>query len=166
MKNIAFILLTLFWSMTAFSQSLTPDVVAAGGDYYTNSNGSLSWTLGETVIGTVSNENTTFTQGFQQSLYSVVAIEDVEDNSYNVFIYPVPASDFINVDITSQDKTIKLNMALYDVSGNKLYEQPVQSASYHEQLTLGKYSSNTFMLRVTNTKNQVSKTFKILKLSY
>jgi hypothetical protein len=152
--------------MTAFSQSLTPDVVAAGGDYYVTNTGSLSWTLGEAVIETVSNNETTFTQGFQQSLYEVVDIEDVKDDSYTVFVYPVPASDFLNIDITSQDKTVSLNVELFDIAGNKLYEQAVQSSSFHENMSLTKYRSNSLVLKITNTKNQIVKTFKILKVPF
>ena len=50
-----------------FGQTLTPEVLAASGDYFTSTSNSLSWTLGESVIETYSSSNNSLTQGFQQS---------------------------------------------------------------------------------------------------
>lgn len=50
-----------------YSQSLTPEVVSASGDYFEAVNGSLSWTLGEVATETFESGNTILTQGFQQT---------------------------------------------------------------------------------------------------
>ncbi len=49
--------------------SYAQQVISSSGAYYTNSTGSLSVTIGETVVSTVSNSsiNLILTQGFQQS---------------------------------------------------------------------------------------------------
>jgi hypothetical protein len=50
----------------ANAQSLSPTVVASSGDYFTGTNASLSWTLGEIATETFTSGNYILTQGFQQ----------------------------------------------------------------------------------------------------
>jgi len=47
-------------------QSLTPQVIASSGGYFTNGSGSLSWTIGETITETFTAGSSQLTQGFQQ----------------------------------------------------------------------------------------------------
>jgi len=72
MKKITFFYLALFISMGVFSQTLSPEVNASAGDYYTNANGSLSVTIGETVIETFIGTSAILTQGFQQPIFAPV----------------------------------------------------------------------------------------------
>ena len=50
----------------ANAQSLSPTVVASSGDYFTGTNASLSWTLGEIATETFTGGGYILTQGFQQ----------------------------------------------------------------------------------------------------
>lgn len=54
--------------LIAYSNSFAQQVISSSGAFYSNSNGSLSVTLGETVVTTVQNNtiNLILTQGFQQ----------------------------------------------------------------------------------------------------
>ena len=56
----------LFLKQVANCQTLSPSVLPSAGGYYSASNGSLSWTLGETVIPTLTAGGNMLTQGFQQ----------------------------------------------------------------------------------------------------
>ncbi len=51
-------------------QSNESEVIATSGEYFENSGISLSWTLGECITETFSNENIILTQGFQQKITS------------------------------------------------------------------------------------------------
>ena len=53
-----------------FSQSNESEVIATSGEYFEEAGISLSWTLGETINETFSNENFILTQGFQQKITS------------------------------------------------------------------------------------------------
>jgi len=52
----------------AYTQSLTPQVIASAGGYQTSAAGSLSFTIGETITQTVMSPTHMLTQGFQQPL--------------------------------------------------------------------------------------------------
>ena len=71
MKKISMIIIGGLLSVAVTAQSVSPEVIASSGDYYENSNGSLSWTLGEIATETYTAGNIILTQGFQQT-YGIV----------------------------------------------------------------------------------------------
>jgi len=73
MKKILSLIIAISISAGVFSQTLSPEVNASAGDYYTNANGSLSVTIGETVIETFTGANSILTQGFQQPFLAPVS---------------------------------------------------------------------------------------------
>ena len=46
--------------------SIAQEVISTTGEHYENSNGSISWTIGEPVIETLGSNNNYLTQGFHQ----------------------------------------------------------------------------------------------------
>jgi len=71
-----FILFILFVCAisSGFSQSITPSVMPSNGGYFSNSSGSLSWTLGETATELLSSSTSKLSQGFQQPTYNLCSI--------------------------------------------------------------------------------------------
>lgn len=65
MKRILWIP-ALFFSAGVSAQSLSPQVIASSGGFFSNGSGSLSWTLGETMTETFTGGSNQLTQGFQQ----------------------------------------------------------------------------------------------------
>jgi len=66
MKRIVLFIGAWMAFIPAFSQSLSPVVISANGDYFFNSTYSVAWTLGEVVSETYSGSNVYLTQGFHQ----------------------------------------------------------------------------------------------------
>lgn len=62
------LIMPVFMSTIARTQSLSPKVIATGGGYQTSVNASLSFTIGESVTQTLTASNNMLTQGFQQPL--------------------------------------------------------------------------------------------------
>ncbi len=119
MKNIAFFLSLCLIASISMAQSLERQVIGTAGDYVENGDISLSYTIGEPVIETAITGSIILTQGFQQPdasrTASGVAETGVEVN-YN--IYPNPATDMLNVQLTSNEK-VDLIVELYDMGGKK-----------------------------------------------
>lgn len=92
------ILLFVVWScVTANAQSVTPEVVASQGDFFTSAGGSVSWTLGEIMGETFSTANNHLTQGFQQPKLLVTAVPNNGDVSVlSVFPNPFVGALIIN----------------------------------------------------------------------
>ena len=100
-KAILFLLFIASFTL-AKSQMLSPEVIASGGDFFVSPAGSLSWTLGEPVVETISNSaiQLILTQGFQQpvEIDTTVGIGDIGLSNVFVNLYPNPASDYIYLD--------------------------------------------------------------------
>ncbi|MFN8286744.1 MAG: T9SS type A sorting domain-containing protein [Chitinophagales bacterium] len=81
-----------FW---VSAQTLSPSVIASTGGFSSNSNGSLSYTVGEmTMVQTFSAGNNILTQGFQQPNDVVIGLLEINSGEYgNLVVYPNPAVD-------------------------------------------------------------------------
>jgi hypothetical protein len=62
------IAIALLFTHPAAAQSLTPQVVTSAANYLTGSNGSLSFTIGETAVGSYTSGGGSLAQGFQPAL--------------------------------------------------------------------------------------------------
>ena len=163
MKNLVLTLISsAFIFQFAFSQQITPQVVATAGNYTQNGGYSVSWTLGEPVVQTASNGGTTLTQGFQQPSYNVVSVTPGKIDGFEVNVYPNPASDFIVVDWTANDKDM-LYISLYDVAGKKISEQSYSAKQDKVSINLSQLASAQYLLEVKDKDNSITKVYQIFK---
>ena len=152
MKKRTLFLFSLLSMLTVKSQY----VVSNQGDSYSNSIGGLDFTIGEVVTNTVSNGEKTLTQGFHQTNWSFVNIEN-HVPSYEAIIFPNPTEEFLNIKASLYEN---ISYLLYDemgkliLKGNLLSEETALELS---PLATGRYS-----LILSNGKENL-KTFNIIK---
>ena len=119
MKRLYTLLSMLFVVGFLNAQTITHSVVAAAGASHTNTETgySMSWTLGEPVIGTlVSSDNTIIiTQGFQQGPLGIVSINAIEFTS-EIMVYPNPATSLVNIKVDGLSSG-SLNLEIIDIHG-------------------------------------------------
>lgn len=154
-----FLFLSIFWWTIGFSQTLSPDGWATSGDYFTNSNNSLSWTIGECITETYSSTNNALTQGFQQGKYNITSVEENKYSAFSVFVYPNPTSTFINISIKSTESG-KMTVELLDITGKLIQSESFQN---NFQLNVAEYSNSAYILHIYNDSNSLIKTFKLQK---
>jgi len=170
MKNfvcaLAVILLVtpVICAQTSVNDTITPQVVATAGNYYKDiaTGYSVSWTLGEPVIATLTNGNTTLTQGFQQPSYNVVAITNQPIEGFTINVYPNPATDFIVIDWVSNEQDM-LYISLFNMAGKLISEQSYASTQNKVSMNLSQLASAQYILEIRNKKNSISKIYQILK---
>ena len=161
MKKILLTALCIFSFACIYSQSISPEVYTTSGDYYTGTNATLSWTIGESVTETFTGTNTILTQGFQQSQYSITSIEEATNNNYQISVYPNPTTDLINISIQSVDKS-SLKIELIDLQGKRLYYQNINSNS--KTLDLKQFAGSIYFLKIYTNENKFLKSYKITKI--
>jgi hypothetical protein len=121
MKKLILLFACLAGISYAFAQSVKPEVVTAAGDYFTSTNNSMSWTLGECITETYSTKNNTLTQGFQQSSYTITSVTELSFNGVTIKAYPNPTTDFITISVeTSEDTKMNCSIELFDLQGKLL----------------------------------------------
>ena len=154
MKKNALLLLTLITTLSVSAQ----EVVSSQGDSYSNGSGSIDFTLGEVVIATGTDGTNDLTQGFHQTNWNFLGVEDFAPN-YEAIIFPNPTEDVLNIK-TSMFENV--TYTLYDGLG-KLVMQDILSAEQTpiqvSQLAPGSYSLTL------NNETQNLKTFKLIKHS-
>ncbi len=162
----SFLSLLLIAGLAFFSQalSLIPEVIASAGDIFTSKNGSLSWTLGEAVIETISSESSLLTQGFQQSFLQILKVDSPEDPNVDISVYPNPVNDVLTIEITSLENDPQIQLELFDFVGQRIYVETIETQTHKEQLDVSRFSSSLFVLRVVNLNSHLTESFKIHKI--
>lgn len=162
MKKTCTLLFVSAIVVAAQAQSLTREVIASSGGYSVSSVGSLSWTLGETVVETVENPsiNLILTQGFQQpdELDDDVSIWELPKSNVFVSLYPNPTIQSIRMDL-QYDNTSRITIELIDMLGRVLNTDNLdvlkgQMSNY--QLDVSTLSAGMYMFRLTSEGRQLN----------
>ena len=83
MKRHTLVLFSLLASGIVSAQ----EVVSTQGDSYSNASGSIDFTLGEVIIATGTDGTNDITQGFHQTNWNFLGVEDFAPN-YEATIFP------------------------------------------------------------------------------
>ena len=145
--------LTLLTTTTVTAQ----EVVSTQGDSYSNGTGSIDFTIGEVIINTGTDGTNTLTQGFNQTNWNFVGLED-HLPSYAAIIFPNPTVDVLNIQTSSFEG---VTYTLYDGQG-KLVLQDLLSAK-QTPIEVSELAPGSYSLTLNN-ETQNLKTFKLVKL--
>ena len=148
--------LLLFGALTLSLNSLGQEVVSTQGDSYSNANGSIDFTIGEVVINTGTDGTNDLTQGFHQTNWNFLGVEDFAPN-YEAIIFPNPTEDVLNIK-TSMFENV--TYTLYDAQG-KLVLQDILSAE-QTPIQVSQLATGNYSLTLSN-ETQNLKIFKLIK---
>ncbi|PHR18001.1 MAG: hypothetical protein COA38_20230 [Fluviicola sp.] len=133
------------------------EVISSQGDSYSNGTGSIDFTIGEVVINTVSNGTNYLTQGFHQTTWNFVKLEEFDAN-FVVSIFPNPTQDVLTIQATAFED---VKFVLTDATGRIVMEDiltgeltPLDVASFEAgnyNLSLEKGSSILKTIRLIKT---------------
>lgn len=137
------------------AQSLSPEVIATAGDFFTGLTANISWTLGEPVIETYSGTAGTLTQGFQQDWQNPDGIIETEFNP-DISIYPNPFYDQFAI-----HSPVSCFVTIKDLIGRTVFETTTIIAGTNA-VNLSSLEAGTYFIVFTNNQQQsISK--KIIK---
>jgi hypothetical protein len=122
MYRIILICLLNIFSIISFSQSISQKVLSSGGSFLKNNYAQLSFTIGEPIIITVSNNISTITQGFHQPDVDIVNLCDDELLRF-VSVYPNPVSDVMHIVSRAQLPFVLFNNIGIKVLSGQLEQQ-------------------------------------------
>ena len=152
MKKITFVLFSLFATLSVSAQ----EVVSTQGDSYSNASGNIDFTIGELIIDTGTDGTNDITQGFHQTNWNFLGVEDFAPN-YEAIIFPNPTEDVLNIK-TSMFENV--TYTLYDGLG-KLVMQDILSAE-QTPIQVSQLAPGNYSITMTN-ETQNLKTFKLVK---
>ena len=153
MKNL---ITLLFCLSLAFIQA-QETVLTSGGDA-TGSDGSVSYSIGQTAYLVKTGSNSSLAEGVQQPFEISVTL-GVDETSINLemAVYPNPATDYLTLKVKNSKG---LTYQLYDELGRIIIKEKITGRN--TRINLDKLASATYFLSVQD-KNRILKTFKIIK---
>lgn len=163
MRNIILSMALALISSVSFSQTSILEVVAPAGGVFTETDFSVSWTLGEPVIETWINQEAGIivTSGFQQgSMYGTNVPVD-PTAGFSVKMYPNPASMQTNIGI-SLPAIAEITITVTDITGRTVLQDKFIPANllYTYPLNISSLKSGLYLVKV----NSGAKFSKVIKL--
>lgn len=154
-----FILLIIIAFATGIDFLQAQQVLATAGHYHANAQGSLSYTIGEPFVSTLSTTDNILTQGFQQSKLLLTVITEKQAFAELIRIYPNPAGSTIHVELNSQNP-LNLIVELYSVQGFYIFSTQTQKTL--TEISTENFKPGAYLLRIIH-EGQAVKTVKVVK---
>ena len=152
MKN-----LLLFGALTLSLNSLGQEVVSTQGDSYTNASGSIDFTIGEVVINTVTDGTNDLTQGFHQTNWNFLGVDNHEQN-FEATVYPNP----MGTELYIQTENFEfVSYIIYDAAGRIVAENKLNALQ--TGIDVSTFAPSSYSLVLLNENQEKVKTFKLVK---
>lgn len=148
--------------MNTYSQSLARTVISTTGCSTVDNMGLLSYSVGESVIGSLYLETNCITQGFQQPSLLNLDFDKVTIDAVEVFPNPVTSILTILYNVRIEKS---LQMDLLSISGRLLRKESFTiSDSGWIDVEMSSLSCGIYILHLYSTDKQIDRTFKIEKM--
>ena len=165
-KNFLMILCLITFTVYIKAQSIAPQVITSGASNFSQSNGSISFTIGELVVTTETNGSGNYLgNGFiPGSVISttVMSIEQPDASIFRVKVYPNPTNDLLFVDfITSQVDWVRIEIV--DPQGRLLFSEKYASMANHIGINMAKWLTGNYFLLLKDLQNRSIGKYQIIK---
>ncbi|MEP3208274.1 MAG: T9SS type A sorting domain-containing protein [Maribacter sp.] len=157
MKSIGTYVLILT-TATLSAQSIDKTVVASAGSTMSVSELTIGYTIGESIVGFTTNENT-IDQGFWAGSLQVENITEQKDLD-GIVVYPNPVVNELSI---FTDKNEVYGITLFAVDGSGVLKQTVEPTRLEHKIDLSYLSRGVYILRLFIKGDTEEKLFKIIK---
>ncbi|MGB5437085.1 MAG: T9SS type A sorting domain-containing protein [Maribacter sp.] len=155
MKTISFAVVFLLFSGLVFAQKNSSpttehkalSAISPASNSFDFSNGSISWTLGETLVTLKVGD-------------SDAATPEIFELDFDIVAYPNPTNDKVTISHNSKTDE-KLTFTIYDFSGRELIRK--QLIEQENEINMQYLPPALYLVKITDSKNHSVKSFKIIK---
>jgi len=147
-----FLFAACFITLFSRAQVNSPEVVASGGEYFTGSNFTNSYTIGEmATVRSVFLGTFILTQGFQQPDYGPTSV--ISGTAFSALsFYPNPTSGQITILYNTSGPSV-VRFEVLDLLGQAVLQESAEQAPgpQSRRLDLSAFESGTYIVRCTVT---------------
>jgi hypothetical protein len=165
MKNVLILIFVLMYN-NSYTQQISPDAVTSSGASMSQSNGSVSFTVGEITVKTITDGTYTISQGFTNTAAqttTVTAIQETKSDVLKLSIYPNPASALVFVDIL-HSKLPFIRLTINDIQGRLISEERyATSNNNHIGINIQDWNPGTYLLYFADLQGDLLGSYKIVK---
>ncbi|MAZ28774.1 MAG: hypothetical protein CL868_17070 [Cytophagaceae bacterium] len=157
-KNL-FILILLFSASNIAAQSIERHTFSSGGGELASSSTTLSFTIGEPIVGNISSGGPILGQGFWAGAAAgeTLDVNTLKKDLNGIAVFPNPVKDVLFLKFQGINN---LSAQVIDINGRTLLRKDLNDNQ--DQLDLSNLSSGYYFIRV-NAEQGTQKTFKIIK---
>ena len=154
-----FTLLILVVSFSAYSQTISKQVIAPAGGTYENVNNELSYTAGEVIVGAMTDEDGSYQlgNGYYPSLDLSTLNTESSELQLQVKVYPNPVTEAIYITHPTE-QFFEVNIT--DINGKQILQTQHQK---EHSLSVQTLTTGTYFITVTTRDSKQTNTYKIIK---
>ena len=166
MKQLLLSISIVLTAVLAYGQNLAPAAVSSAATKMTQSNGSLSFTVGELVVETHTDGNGNslgggFTNGSTSSTI-ITSVQQPDEEKLMVNVYPNPTADMLTLDVQHIDVDA-YTITIFDVSGKQVYTANHAGISGRININLSSFESGTYLLNLISNKQETLGTYQVVR---
>lgn len=154
-----FIIVFILASFSGHSQIISKQVIGPGGQTFENGNNKLSYSVGEVVVGAMTDEDGTYQlgNGYYPSLNLSTLNTETPELQFQVKVFPNPTKEVIYITHPTEQF---FEVRITDLSGKQI----LQTAHQKEQpLSFQTLTTGTYFVTVTTRDSKQTNTYKIIK---
>ncbi len=121
-------------------------ILATAGDSFTNSEGVITWTIGEIITETFTNGSIVLTQGMQQKPHNVTETYVFSQPGVKVVISPNPAKYMITVNSNSNST---LHTSIYDMNSRIVISKKLKNN--RENIDISNLKPGLYLVKISGT---------------
>ncbi len=149
--------LLLVGALALTSISFSQEVISTQGDSYSNASAIIDFTVGEVIINTATNGSNDLTQGFHQTNWNFLGVNNHEQN-FEATVYPNPIGSELFIETKNFES---VSFVLYDATGKIVSKNKLDASKIGIDVSTLAPSSYSLVLR--NENEEKVKTFKLVK---
>ena len=155
-----FILAFLLLGFSSYAQpTISKQVIGPGGQTFENGNNKLSYTVGEVVVGAMTDEDGSVQlgNGYYPSLDLSTLNTESPELQLKVKVYPNPTKEAIYITHPTEQS---FEVRITDISGKQMLETAHQK---QQPLSVQTLTTGTYFVTVTTKESKQTNTYKIIK---
>ena len=151
-----FLILTATFS---FAQSIERSVISNVGGVMNNADISVSFTIGEPVVGLIADDNSV-DQGFWAGKGILVIPLSPGEEPSDILVYPNPVVEEVTV-FVSQNKVVGIE--LFAVNGQRVLSQKVEENKLEYKIDMAYMAKGVYVLKLFLEGNFETNVYKLIK---
>lgn len=154
-----FILVFFLAIFSGYSQTISKQVIGPGGQTFENGNHKLSYSVGEVVVGAMTDDEGRLQlgNGYYPSLNLSTLNTETPELKLQVKVFPNPAKEVIYITHPTEQF---FEVRIADVSGKQILQTALQK---QQPLNVQILTTGTYFITVTTKGSKQTNTYKIIK---
>jgi hypothetical protein len=163
-KPLALLGAAMLMGTLCFAQSIAPQSVNSGGTNMNQTNGSLSFTVGELVVLSQKDvQGNSLGGGFTAgAILTTASIQETDARVLDVSVFPNPTNDLVKIRI-NHAAIEQVVVSVTDIQGKEVYNGLYAGISNTIGINTTSYAPGTYVLLLKNKNNQILGIYKIIK---